>query len=55
MNTEANTDIVETSETNSTSSNISDSYHPQIVVDGKTKKISKKSAFLLDMLTLDDE
>jgi hypothetical protein len=54
MNTEANNDIVET-QTPSTSSNISDSYHPQIVVDGKTKKISKKSAFLLDMLTLDDE
>jgi hypothetical protein len=27
---------------------------PSIVVDGKVKKISKKSAFLLDMLTLDD-
>jgi hypothetical protein len=28
---------------------------PSIVVDGKVKKISKKSAFLLDMLSLDDE
>lgn len=27
---------------------------PSIVVDGKVKKISKKSAFLLDMLSLDD-
>ena len=27
----------------------------KIVVDGKVKNISKKSAFLLDMLTLDDE
>jgi len=27
---------------------------PSVVVDGKVKKISKKSAFLLDMLTLDD-
>lgn len=26
-----------------------------VVVNGKQKKISKKSAFLLDMLTLDDE
>ena len=27
---------------------------PSVVVDGKVKKISKKSAFLLDMLSLDD-
>ena len=27
---------------------------PSVVVDGKVRKISKKSAFLLDMLTLDD-
>jgi len=27
----------------------------KLVVDGKVKKISKKSAYLLDMLTLDDE
>ena len=27
---------------------------PSVVVDGKVKKIGKKSAFLLDMLTLDD-
>ena len=27
----------------------------KLVVDGKVKNISKKSAFLLDMLTLDDE
>ena len=26
---------------------------PAVIVDGKVKKISKKSAFLLDMLTLD--
>ena len=26
-----------------------------LVVNGKEKKISKKSAYLLDMLTLDDE
>lgn len=26
-----------------------------VVVNGKQKQISKKSAFLLDMLTLDDE
>lgn len=26
-----------------------------VIVNGKQKKISKKSAFLLDMLTLDDE
>lgn len=26
-----------------------------LVVDGKVKKISKKSAYLLDMLTLEDE
>jgi uncharacterized protein YabE (DUF348 family) len=25
-----------------------------VIVDGKVKKISKKSAFLLDMLSLDD-
>jgi hypothetical protein len=27
----------------------------KLVVDGKVKNISKKSAFLLDMLTLDDD
>lgn len=27
----------------------------KLVVDGKVKNISKKSAFLLDMLSLDDE
>jgi hypothetical protein len=27
---------------------------PSVVVNGKVKKISKKSAFLLDMLSLDD-
>lgn len=27
----------------------------KLVVNGKVKNISKKSAFLLDMLTLDDE
>lgn len=27
---------------------------PSVIVDGKVKKISKKSAFLLDMLSLDD-
>lgn len=27
---------------------------PAVVVNGKVKKISKKSAFLLDMLSLDD-
>ena len=27
---------------------------PSVIVDGKVKKIAKKSAFLLDMLTLDD-
>lgn len=27
----------------------------KLVVDGKVKTISKKSAFLLDMLSLDDE
>jgi DsbC/DsbD-like thiol-disulfide interchange protein len=27
---------------------------PTVVVNGKAKKISKKSAFLLDMLTFDD-
>lgn len=26
-----------------------------LVVNGKAKKISKKSAYLMDMLTLDDE
>lgn len=26
-----------------------------VIINGKQKKISKKSAFLLDMLTLDDE
>jgi hypothetical protein len=26
---------------------------PAVIVDGKVKKISKKSAFLLDMLSLD--
>lgn len=55
MSDEANNDIVEHMESIPTTANISDSYHPQIVVDGKAKKISKKSAFLLDMLTLDDE
>lgn len=30
-------------------------YDHAVVVNGKQKKISKKSAFLLDMLTLDDE
>lgn len=27
---------------------------PAVIVNGKVKKISKKSAFLLDMLSLDD-
>ena len=27
---------------------------PAVIVNGKAKKISKKSAFLLDMLSLDD-
>ena len=27
---------------------------PSVVVNGKVKRISKKSAFLLDMLSLDD-
>lgn len=33
---------------------IEDIKEPSVVVDGKVKKISKKSAFLLDMLSLDD-
>jgi len=33
---------------------IDDIKEPSVVVDGKIKKISKKSAFLLDMLSLDD-
>lgn len=33
---------------------ISSIKEPSVVVDGKVKKISKKSAFLLDMLSLDD-
>jgi hypothetical protein len=28
--------------------------HPAVVVDGKVRKISKKSAYLLDMLSLDE-
>jgi hypothetical protein len=28
--------------------------HPAIVVDGKVRKITKKSAYLLDMLSLDE-
>jgi len=28
---------------------------PMLVVDGKEKKISKQSAYILDMLTLDEE
>lgn len=31
------------------------SYDNAVVVNGRQKQISKKSAFLLDMLTLDDE
>lgn len=33
---------------------LDDIKEPSIIVDGKVKKISKKSAFLLDMLSLDD-
>ena len=33
---------------------ISSIKEPSVVVNGKVKKISKKSAFLLDMLSLDD-
>ena len=29
--------------------------HSKLVVNGKVKNISKKSAYLLDMLSLDDE
>ena len=28
---------------------------PSVVVNGKVKKISKQSAYLLDMMTLDDQ
>jgi hypothetical protein len=28
---------------------------PILIVDGKEKKVSKRSAYILDMLTLDDE
>lgn len=28
--------------------------HPAVVVDGKARKITKKSAYLLDMLSLDE-
>lgn len=28
--------------------------HPAVVVDGKVRKITKKSAYLLDMLSLDE-
>ena len=34
--------------------NIDNIKEPSIVVDGKVKKIGKKSAFLLDMLSLDE-
>lgn len=29
--------------------------HSKLIVNGKVKNISKKSAYLLDMLSLDDE
>ena len=29
--------------------------HPVLIVNGKEKKVSKRSAYMLDMLTLDDE
>jgi hypothetical protein len=35
--------------------NYDPSQHHILVVDGKTKIVSKKSSYLLDMLTLDDE
>jgi len=34
--------------------NVEDIKEPSVVIDGKVKKISKKSAYLIDMLTLDD-
>ena len=33
---------------------VSNIKEPSVVVNGKVKKIGKKSAFLLDMLSLDD-
>lgn len=33
---------------------LDDIKEPSVIIDGKVKKISKKSAFLLDMLSLDD-
>lgn len=38
-----------------TDANISRVKGTKLVVDGKVKNISKKSAFLLDMISLDDE
>jgi len=35
--------------------NYDPSQHHILVVDGKPKIVSKKSSYLLDMLTLDDE
>jgi len=37
-----------------TKMNVEDIKEPSVVIDGKVKKISKKSAYLIDMLTLDD-
>ena len=34
--------------------NAQDVDHPAVVVDGKVRKIKKHSAYLLDMLSLDD-
>lgn len=34
--------------------NAQNSNHPAVVVDGKVRKITKKSAYLLDMLSLDE-
>lgn len=51
--------IAETKEKSTTQSEASvslDSHkHSKLIVNGKVKNISKKSAYLLDMLSLDDE
>ena len=38
-----------------TSETVSTGNHPILIVNGKEKRVGKKSAYMLDMLTLEDE
>lgn len=46
--------VIEKANITRNADSVSNIKEPSVVVNGKVKKIGKKSAFLLDMLSLDD-